>query len=1166
MLLPRTMFVAPTTRLRLVLLSLVVLLAALMVQAASAPSARAAQLDTTPIAGTTFEGGDGNVTRNEIGQIDWENLVPFTVTQDAASTSNSAVWGGGVKQEEPQTWFWQTGEVNDKTNILSAASVAKNLGDVFLYFGFQTEAASGNANFAIELNQLQPTYTSTEANTTPTTKRTTDLPRRKAGDLLISYDVTNSDVKIGACKWKGTAAIGEWVHADDATSIDSNEKTCHPLDSTKAEGAVNDTALAMPTGMGGTFAFPIPKDGFGEASINISKALGLGGTSTCFSFGSIWMHSRTSLELSSQPKDLMAPMELSLGSCSIDILKKQQVNTTAVDGYTTGSVDAYIGDTINYRLEVRNAGTQPITSVVPTDNDCGSISAPTKTGGNTDSILEVGELWVYTCSHPVAAGDVTAGTYRNTASVKGVVNSLELNDSSFVTAAVKSAGLTITKLQTTTPADATTYAPGPVTLYAGGTISYRLVITNTGTTTLSNIDVTDAGCTGLVDPAGTLAPGASVTVTCSKATANALTPTSYVNVASVTATDGTKSPTATSNSVTATTIKNGLVLDKKQATAANTAFIDATNAELTVRAGSTLHYLIEVTNTGNATVSNVTLADANCTATTPVASLAPNATTTFRCTQATTGSATRTNSAQATATDALGGTVTSNTDLVTARTVTTGLELEKVQSTTAPTTFADGTDQQVTVYAGATLYYVVRVKNTGNYPLTNVTLSDPGCSATTPLGSLDPGAYGSFLCSKVTDASAATYTNTATATGTDVLNAPVNSNGDFVVARTVTTGLVLDKKQATAANTAFADATNLQLTVPSGTTLHYVIEVHNTGNHALTNVTLTDANCTATTAIAQLDAGAYAYFRCTQSTNDTLATHDNSARATGTDVLSGPVVSNLDTVSARTLTSGLLLEKRQAKTAGAFASATHAEITVRSGDTIHYVIRVKNTGNYALTDVTLTDPNCSTTTPLASLAAGAEYDFTCSKTTSGAGTTWDNDAQATGTSLLGLPVTSLKDSVSARVVTTGLTLTKRQATTAGAFADATHGEITVRSGDTIHYVIRVKNIGNYALTNVTLTDPNCTTTTALASLATGAEFDFTCSKTTSGAGTTWKNEAQATGTDVLSQPVTSPKDDVTARVVTTGLTLEKRQSATAGTFEQASDAPLRSAAATRSTT
>jgi uncharacterized repeat protein (TIGR01451 family) len=84
------------------------------------------------------------------------------------------------------------------------------------------------------------------------------------------------------------------------------------------------------------------------------------------------------------------------------------------------------------------------------------------------------------------------------------------------------------------------------------------------------------------------------------------------------------------------------------------------------------------------------------------------------------------------------------------------------------------------VVSGGTVTFTIRVTNTGDVTLTNVTVSDPlalNCAAT--VGTLSPGATQSYQCSLINVT--ADFTNTATVTATPPVGPDVTDSDDAVV-------------------------------------------------------------------------------------------------------------------------------------------------------------------------------------------------------------------------------------------------------------------------------------------------------------------------------------------------------------------------------------------------
>jgi uncharacterized repeat protein (TIGR01451 family) len=181
-------------------------------------------------------------------------------------------------------------------------------------------------------------------------------------------------------------------------------------------------------------------------------------------------------------------------------------------------------------------------------------------------------------------------------------------------------------------------------------------------------------------------------------------------------------------------------------------------------------------------------------------------------------------------------------------------------------------------------------------------------------------------------------------------------------------------------------------TILIGQTANFTITVTNDGDSTLTNVVVTDAlapGCARTSAdipgLASMAPGASITYTCTLA--NVTASFTNIAIATGTPPV-GPPVSAQDTAAVT-----------------AVAPATHPAITivknpksqtVTRGGTANFTITVTNTGDVALTNVTVSDPlspNCNRT--IGTLAPGASTSYTCTRANVTANFT--NVAVASGT-------------------------------------------------------------------------------------------------------------------------------------------------------------------------
>jgi uncharacterized repeat protein (TIGR01451 family) len=181
-------------------------------------------------------------------------------------------------------------------------------------------------------------------------------------------------------------------------------------------------------------------------------------------------------------------------------------------------------------------------------------------------------------------------------------------------------------------------------------------------------------------------------------------------------------------------------------------------------------------------------------------------------------------------------------------------------------------------------------------------------------------------------------------------------------------------------------------TILIGQTANFTITVTNDGDSTLTNVVVTDAlapGCARTSAdiagLASMTAGATVSYTC--SLPNVAASFTNVAVATGTPPV-GPNVTAQDTADVT-----------------AVAPATHPAITVVKnpksqtvtvGNKATFTITVTNTGDVALTNVTVTDaqsPNCNRT--IGTLAPGASSSYTCTR--ANVTSSFTNVAVASGT-------------------------------------------------------------------------------------------------------------------------------------------------------------------------
>ena len=244
---------------------------------------------------------------------------------------------------------------------------------------------------------------------------------------------------------------------------------------------------------------------------------------------------------------------------------------------TTSSGYGAARNTIPYSYLVTNTDQSTLTGVGVNDNKVANVSCPSST-------LAAGASETCTGTYTVTQADVDAGSVTNTATASGTDPSSATWTSlpSSVTVLASNATSNIGLVKSTT---STGYSN------AGDTIPYSYAVTNTGTTTLSGVGVSDNKIASVSCPDSTLAPGASETCTATYAVIQAdVTAGSVTNIASAHATNP--------HSVTVTSANSSVTVSKTIASS-SIGLVKSTTSTGYRAAGDTIPYSYAVTNTGN---------------------------------------------------------------------------------------------------------------------------------------------------------------------------------------------------------------------------------------------------------------------------------------------------------------------------------------------------------------------------------------------------------------------------------------------------------------------------------------------------------------------------------------------------------------------------------------
>lgn len=603
---------------------------------------------------------------------------------------------------------------------------------------------------------------------------------------------------------------------------------------------------------------------------------------------------------------------------------------------------AALGQKITYTITVKNTGNLTVKNIAVTDALTGNTDENCIIGENGIRDLAPNESDSVTVEYTVTEADILVGTITNIAEVTGTAsdNQSVTGQAQAVdyTADVSKALTVQKKLNNTAPVE------------LNDELTYTITVTNSGNITVNNIIVTDELTGNIGDNVlnvGTLAPGKTNTVTTrvQKVTENDIQNQKIINTATATGNTEVGTVSASGTCETPTKVKHpSLSVTKTSDVAENQ------TAEL----GQTIHYTITVTNNGNVTVKDITVAD-ELTGNTGdnvlnVGTLAPGASAKFnpaytvKESDILTGIVTNTAIATGTAVgvdDPEKATV-SDTATVADNTVAPEAELTVTKTSSVEADTKVNLNDEIT--------YGIHVENTGNVTVNNITVTDAltgntGNRAFT-IDSLAPGKTADFTTEKYVvtedDIKKGSITNTAVATGTGANNESVGASGsvtdstvDPAPALKVTKTSNLEGKKA---------ALDQEIT--------YSILIENTGNVTVNGIKVEDAK-TGNAGENAISVGTLAPGGSTTVTTTYTVTEQdilnqkiqNTAVAAGTAL--NRSVSDEDTISDDTeaVNKSLQVTKNSDK----------QDKPVSLGEEITYTITVENTGNVTIKDIVVED-------------------------------------------------------------------------------------------------------------------------------------------------------------------------------------------------------------------
>ena len=687
-----------------------------------------------------------------------------------------------------------------------------------------------------------------------------------------------------------------------------------------------------------------------------------------------------------------------------------------------GSGDYSAGDTLTYTITATNNGTANLTNMVITDPLVSPATTSCALVLPSDTCVLVG---IYT----ITAADVAAGVVNNTAS-SDTDQTDPVDDSQSI--AINAPSHAIDKAA---PANADEDASGDIS--AGDTLTYTITATNNGAATLTNLIVSDSMLSPNTTTCALVAPGSTcVLVGTYVVTAADVTAGSIVNTA-----DSESDQTGLlDDTETVNLLMPSLALDKPAPVNADE------DGSTDVSVGDTLTYTITATNNGSATLTNVLVADPLITPNSmSCASVAPGATCVLVgtysvvATDITAGTIDNTASVDS---DQTGSTDASNTVPVP----------EPLIGIVKPAPVHNDLDGSGDVSANDVLVYTITATNVGTAVLTNLVVSDPLITPnSTTCATLLPGANciltGNYTVAS-SDVVAGVIDNTASADSDQV--GPVTDDESVVLP---TPAHSLTKAVPTNAD---EDGSG---DISVGDTLTYTITAENTGTANLTNMVVTDALITPSSATC-----------ASMAPNDTCVLV-GSYVVTGADVVAGEIINTAssdtdqtdpvdDTQRVNLEGPSHTLDKPAPSSADLDASGD-----ISAGDVLTYTITATNNGTANLTNLVVSDPmitpnsnTCALVAPGNDCVLVGSYTVTAADVTA---TTIDNTASSVSDQ-----TPPVDDDETVTLPNPSMSIDKSTPTHTD--LDGT-GDISV--GDTLTYTVTTTNTGTASLTNVVVTDP-----------------------------------------------------------------------------------------------
>jgi hypothetical protein len=246
--------------------------------------------------------------------LDWQSVTggAGVVSQDGTGATDDT-FQAGSKEQLPSGWALTHSPSSPGDDAFFAARDVDFLtSHVFLNLGSILKAANGTIHASFELNQLAPGSSAAPTyRTDPTTN--VALPARTTGDALLAFDTSGGGARIGVCTWSGDHDSGQWLLLNGTALENTSDKACSPLDAATAQGTVNQAGVLASSNY--ISHQDVTAGNFGELSVDLTNALAAVTGGQCVDFQSFWLRTRSSIQVNSNPEDVVLPRPIDASNC-----------------------------------------------------------------------------------------------------------------------------------------------------------------------------------------------------------------------------------------------------------------------------------------------------------------------------------------------------------------------------------------------------------------------------------------------------------------------------------------------------------------------------------------------------------------------------------------------------------------------------------------------------------------------------------------------------------------------------------------------------------------------------------------------------------------------------------------------------------------------------------